>query len=125
MLDHEEGPAGRESRRPVQVVAAPEEIDIANAAGFEAALVAAASGGHSGFVADMSRTRFCDSSGISALVIAQRHALQEDSRLVLAVSPVVLRLLTLTGLDGVIPHFATLEEALGHATTDGSPSLNS
>jgi len=107
----------------VPVVAAPEEIDIANAAGFEAVLVAATRGGHSGFVADMTRTRFCDSSGISALVIAQRHALQEDCQLVLAVSPAVLRLLTLTGLDGVIPHFTSLEEALGHATTDGSPTL--
>jgi len=104
--------------RGVLVVAAPEEIDIANAAGVEAALVAAASSGHSRFVADMTRTRFCDSSGISALVMAQRRALQEDSQLVLAVSPAVLRLLTLTGLDTAIRHFATLEEALGHAATD-------
>jgi len=107
--------------RDVPVVAAPEEIDIANAAGLEAALVAAASGGHGRFVADMTSTRFCDSSGISALVVAQRHALQEGSQLVLAVSPAVLRLLTLTGLDGVIPHFTTLEEAIGHAVTDGPP----
>ena len=140
MLDREEGPAGpagpaddaltasqvaqipsatfpAEVVRGVLVVAVPEEVDIANADGLAAALDAAADDGHSRFVADMTRTRFCDSSGVSALVVAQRHALQEDSQLVLAVSPVVLRLLTLTGLDGVIPHFATLEDALRHAST--------
>jgi anti-sigma B factor antagonist len=105
----------------VLVVAAPEEVDIANADGLAAALVAAAGGGHRRFVADMTRTRFCDSSGISALVVAQRRARQEDSQLVLAVSPVVLRLLALTGLDGVIPHFPTLEKALRHArAVDGA-----
>ena len=50
------------------VVTAPEEIDIANAAGLQAALFEAARSelaepGRALVVVDMSRTRFCDSAG--------------------------------------------------------------
>ena len=110
----------------VPVVAAPEEIDITNAADLQAALLSAASDGAKGLVADMTRTRFCDSSGMHALVAAHRHALAEGRHLVLAISDTaVLRVLTLTGIDQIIPTFASLQEALGHVTADGSRSPGS
>jgi anti-anti-sigma factor len=56
----------------VLVVATPEEIDITNAAGLQAAILDAASDGRKGLVIDMTRTRFCDSSGIR--VLAAAHA---------------------------------------------------
>src|SRR5262245_12296366 len=52
----------------VPVVAAPEEIDITNAEALRSALLKEASNGHGTLVVDMTRTRFCDSSGLHALL---------------------------------------------------------
>ena len=125
----------------VPVVTAPEEIDIANAAGLRAALLEAAGGvpvvaapaeidatsagslrsalhdaaarGHGTFVVDMSRTRFCDSAGLNALVDGDWRARVEggEVRLVI-VAEAVARIVALTGVDRVIPVFGSLEEAL-------------
>jgi anti-sigma B factor antagonist len=99
----------------VPVVAAPEEIDVANAGLLRAALLDAAARGSGRFVVDLTRTRFCDTAGLHALVAAHRRTLTEDGR-VLLVTPGtgVLRILQITGLDRVIPHAASLEEALAH-----------
>jgi anti-sigma B factor antagonist len=100
----------------VPVVTAPEEVDISNAAGLVAALGEAAGTGNDWVVVDMTRTLFCDSSGISALAIEHRSAAQEGRRLLLAVSSAaVVRVLALTGVDELIPSFTTLEDALRHA----------
>jgi len=117
-----------EARFPVEVVGgvpvviAPEEIDITNAASLRAALLDAASDGHRRFVVDMTRTRFCDASGVHALAAAHQRALEEDRQLLLAVSgPAVLRVLAITGIDQIIPRFATLDEAVGQAPSGGAP----
>ena len=96
----------------VPVVTAPEEIDIANAAGLRAALLEAAGPGAM-VVVDMSRTRFCDSAGLNALVDGDRRARVEggEVRLVI-VAEAVARIVALTGVDRVIPVFASLDEAL-------------
>ena len=108
-----------EARFPVEmvqgvpVVAAPEEIDITNADGLGAALLQAGALGHGTFVVDMSRTRFCDSAGLHALVAAHRRARAEGGQLRLVVSgAAVLRIFAITGVDQVIPSFAALDEAL-------------
>jgi anti-sigma B factor antagonist len=103
----------------VPVVVTPEEIDITNAGGLRTALLEAARRGPGGFVVDMSRTQFCDTAGIHALVLAHKRAGAEsaDVRLVIT-GAAVLRIFAITGLDDVIPHFASLEEAL--AATSGS-----
>jgi len=101
----------------VPVVVAPEEIDITNAAGLRAALLEAAGRRPGGFVIDMSRTQFCDTAGIHALVRAHKHAVAEGSEIWLVVTgAAVPRIFAITGLDGVIPHFASLEEALAAAS---------
>ena len=100
----------------VPVVAAPEEIDITSADGLRAALVAAAARGHGTFVVDMSLTRFCDSSGLHALVAAHRRAQAEGGEVLLVIpDAAVLRVLAITGMDQVIPNFASLDEALAQA----------
>jgi anti-sigma B factor antagonist len=97
----------------VPVVTAPEEIDIANAAGLRAALLEAAGPGQATVVVDMSRTRFCDSAGLNVLVAADRLARAEggEVRLVIA-GEAVVRIVALTGVDRFMPIFASLEEAL-------------
>jgi anti-sigma B factor antagonist len=100
----------------VPVVAAPGEIDVTSADDLRTALVAAAARGHGTFVVDMSLTRFCDSSGLHALVAAHRRAQAEGGEMLLVVpGAAVLRILAITGVDQVIPNFASLGEALAQA----------
>jgi anti-sigma B factor antagonist len=104
----------------VPVVTAPEEIDLTNVPGLRAALQEAAAGGSPALVVDMTGTRFCDSAGLRVLVDAHKRAVAEGGAVLLAVpAAAVLRVLEITGIDQVIPHFASLDEAVAHAA--GSP----
>jgi anti-sigma B factor antagonist len=97
----------------VPVVAAPEEIDITNADGLRAALLEAAAHGHGSFVVDMSRTQFCDTAGLHALVGAHKRALAAGGEVRLVIpGAAVQRIFAITGLNHVIPSFATRQEAL-------------
>ena len=105
--------------RGVPVVVTPEEIDITNADELRSALLQAAERGDGDgrLVVDMTRTQFCDSSGLRTLLVARKRAQSDGSQLLLAASSApVLRLLALTGVDQMLPHYATLDEALGQAT---------
>jgi anti-sigma B factor antagonist len=97
----------------VPVVAAPEEIDITNAEALRSALLTAAAGGNGTLVVDMTRTRFCDSSALHALIAAHKRAGAEGREVLLVIpSTTVLRVFTLTAMDRVIPNFTSLAEAL-------------
>jgi len=99
--------------RGVPVVATPEDVDFTNAAGLRAALLESAALGSGTLVVDMTRTLFCDTAGLHALVGAHKRAQAEGGRVLLVlVGATVLRIFSITGLDGVIPHFPTLDEAL-------------
>src|SRR6185369_13207386 len=95
---------------------APEEIDITNAEALRAALLQAAANGHDTLVVDMTRTQFCDSSGLHTLIAAHRRAEAEGREVLLVIpSTAVLRVFALTGMDTVIPNFTSLAEALAQA----------
>ena len=98
----------------VPVVATPAEIDITNAGQLFAALLDAARTWHPVIVADMTGTRFCDSTGLYALITAHRRAQAEGSELhlVIPANGAVARVIALTALDTFIPCFSSLEEAL-------------
>ena len=104
----------------VPVVTAPEEIDITNAPELRSALLEAAAHGHGTLVADMTRTQFCDSSGLHTLLAAHKRAQAEGGELLLVISAApVLRVLAITGIDRMIPNFTTLDEALAQTSADG------
>jgi anti-sigma B factor antagonist len=108
--------------RGVPVVATPEEIDISNAEALRSALIRSVPNGHGALVVDMTRTRFCDSSGLHVLIAAHKRAQAEGRELLLVIpSTTVLRVFALTGMDRVIPNFASLAEALAQtaATANG------
>jgi anti-sigma B factor antagonist len=94
------------------VVSAPEEIDIGNAAQLRSALLRAAAG-HPVIVVDLSSTEFCDSSGRNVLIRALQRAQAHggEVRLVATTAP-VLRILSVTGVETVLPLFASVAEAL-------------
>jgi anti-anti-sigma factor len=60
----------------------------------------------------MSRTRFCDSAGLNALVGTARQTRAEGGEVRLVVVDAVARIVALTGVDRVIPIYASLEDAL-------------
>jgi anti-sigma B factor antagonist len=106
----------------VPVVTAPEEIDMVNAPKLEAALLEAASGGRGTLVADLSRTRFCDSAALHALVAAHKRAQAEGDELVLVIgSAAVLRIFAITGVDRVIASFPSLDDALAASRLNSRP----
>jgi anti-sigma B factor antagonist len=115
----------------VPVVAAPEEIDITSAPALRSALLEAAAHRHGTLVADMTLTRFCDSSGLNALLAAHKRAQAGGGELLLVIPAIaVLRVFAITGMDRVIPNFTSLDQALaqtsddrpnGHRRADGAP----
>jgi anti-anti-sigma factor len=109
----------------VPVVAAPEEIDITNAARLRAALLQAAAPGNGTLVVDMSRTQFCDSAALNVLVRAHKRAQAEGREVLLVIAAAtVLRIFAIIGIDHLIPNFPSLEEALAQApAVSGSPPL--
>jgi anti-sigma B factor antagonist len=97
----------------IPVVEVPEEIDIGNAASLRAVLTEAADQGHVTCIVDLSQTVFCDTAGLHVLVVMHKRALAEGGELRLVVPrPEVLRVFAVTGIDRVIPHFASLQQAV-------------
>ena len=105
----------------VPVVTAPEEIDITNALGLRSALLEAAEQGHGTLVLDMTRTQFCDSSGLHTLLAAHKRAQAAGGELLLVLSAThVLRVFAITGIDRMIPNFTSLDQALAQTSAAGS-----
>lgn len=98
----------------IPVVAAPAEIDTTRADQLRAVLLEAAGPGHPTVVVDMTRTVFCDASGLHTLLAAHKRAVSKggELRLVVPAGGAVSRVIHLTCLDHVIPCFASLASAL-------------
>ena len=114
-------------RRPVEVISgvpvvpAPEEIDMISAPELRSALLEAAAHGHGTLVVDMTRTQFCDSSGVHTLLTAHERAEAEGGELLLVISAaIVRRIFEITGLDRIIRNFPNLDEALAQTSAEGS-----
>ena len=99
----------------VAVVTPPAEIDLANAGALREAL-AAAGRDHVVVVVDLAANEFCDSTGISALVMARKQARAAggEVRLVLG-SPAVRRVFKVTGVDQMFRIFDSLPDAVAAA----------
>ena len=92
------------------VVTVPAEIDTINAGEVRQALLAA-SHDATVLIIDMSGTTFCDSAGVQAIIDTYNQVAATHTQLRL-VATAVLRILTLVGVDQVIPIYPTLEAAL-------------
>ena len=95
------------------VVTFPGEIDMSNAARVGEELNAAFDAGAAIVVADMSDTRFCDTSGIHALVMAHKRAKASNTRFRVVVRPGEVRqVLKIVRLDTVLALYPRLDIAL-------------
>ncbi|HET9331733.1 MAG TPA: STAS domain-containing protein [Steroidobacteraceae bacterium] len=101
------------------VVRVAAEIDATNAEEIRSQLLSVVNQGASVMVVDMSKTTFCDSAGVSALVRAFRRATESGTKFRLVVtSPSVERVLQITGVDRLIDTYPTVTEALGSEYAD-------
>lgn len=96
------------------VVTMPVEIDAVNAEAVRQALREGGSHGAAVLIIDMSGTMFCDSAGVQVLIEAYHRAAAARTRLRL-VATAVARILTLIGIDQLMPIYPTLEAALAEA----------
>jgi anti-sigma B factor antagonist len=97
----------------VAVVTLPVEVDVTNADMVREDLLAVLNHGAVLLVADLSKTTFCDSAGVSALVRTFRRAAASASGMRLVVStPAVARVLTITGVDRLLDIFPSVAASL-------------
>ncbi len=97
----------------VAVVTLPVEIDTTNADAVREDLLAVLNHGAVLLVADLSKTTFCDSAGVSALVRTFRRAAASASGMRLVVStPAVQRVLSITGVDRLLDIFPSVAACL-------------
>lgn len=95
------------------VVTLPAEIDVTNADAVREDLLAVLNEGAVLLVADLSKTTFCDSAGVSALVRTYRRASASAAGMRLVVStPAVQRVLSITGVDRLLDIFPSVAASL-------------
>ena len=97
----------------VAVVALPPEIDVTNADMVREELLGALNQGATLLIADLSKTSFCDSAGVSALVrVFRRAATSESAMRLVASTPAVQRVLSITGVDRLVDTFPSVAASL-------------
>jgi len=106
----------------VAVVTLPAEIDVTLADSVRDELLAILGQGAVLLIADLSKTEFCDSAGVSSLVRTYRQASTSGSALRLVVgTPSVQRVLSITGVDRLVDVFPSVAASL--AGTPGAVDL--
>jgi anti-anti-sigma factor len=103
------------------------EIDISNAEAVEDALEGAMGNTDSGLILDLSNVTYVDSAGIRVLFRLATRLRTRRQRLRLAIpeTAVVKVVLSVSGLDRVVPLSASVDDAIVHLSVpdsaDGSP----
>ena len=94
-----------------QLVAIHGDVDLKTAREFRAALDDAAQDGKPRLIVDMSDVPFMDSSGLAAVIGAQK-AFKDRTRLVVVCPDNLRRLFEVTRLDSIVSVVGSLPEAL-------------
>jgi anti-sigma B factor antagonist len=94
------------------VVTLPERVDESNAGQIQGELMSVISGGATVLIADMTATISCDHGGADAVAGAFQRAIVSGTELRLVVTAEhVLRVLSLSGVDHLVPIYPSLEAA--------------
>jgi anti-anti-sigma factor len=107
----------------VPVLRAPAEIDFTTSGELRAILLQWHGRGHATAVVDLTATMFCDLAGLRELMRAHQQAVAAGGGLRLVTPPdgALARIFGIAGLDGVIPHFATVKQALAQLPAAAGP----
>ena len=89
-----------------------EKLDMHIAPTLKSELVLVSGNGEKNIVLDLSNCRYCDSSGLSAILVANRLCKNSNGTFVLTgLNDAVERLITISQLDTVLNITGTIEEA--------------
>lgn len=95
----------------------PPEIDISIADAIRDELLVVVNQGPTVLITDMSKTTFCDSAGVRALVRTFRRATESSTKMRLVVATrAVERVLQITGVDRLIETYPNVASALGSSS---------
>ena len=104
------------------IVTLPEQIDVSDAGQIREQLLSVINRGAAALIADLTATLSCDHAGTEAVLRAYQRALISGTQLRLVVTaPIVQRVLSVSGLDRLIPIYPSLEAAIA-AGTPASPA---
>ncbi len=94
------------------VIALPEHIDVSTAGQIREELLSVINRGAKALIADLAATISCDHAGADALVRAYQRAVISGTELrIVVTAPNVRRMLSLNGLDRLVPIYPSLEAA--------------
>ena len=104
----------------VQIFELTGSLDIATSPAVRAALTDASERGDHKLIVDLHKVDFLDSTGLGALIGAQRRAREFEGEVrLVAKEGQILRLLRITGLLKVFAVYATLDDAIKNGTRVG------
>lgn len=96
----------------VAVLALPAEVDVSSADQLRDELLALIQQGVTALIVDLSETTFCDSAALGALITAHSRAAETAAELrLVAAQPTVSRVMTIVGVDRLIPVYPTVAAA--------------
>jgi anti-anti-sigma factor len=101
------------------VVTLPEHVDVSDSAQLRDQLLAVINRGAAVLIVDMTATASCDHATVDALARAFQRAAVSGTQLRLVVTaPVVGRVLSIEGLDRLVPIYPSLDAAMAAGTPD-------
>lgn len=102
----------QENHTLIQVL--EEKLDTHIAPTLKSELVLVSGNGERNIILDLSKCRYCDSSGLSAILVANRLCKNANGTFVLTgLNDAVERLITISQLDTVLNITKTIEEGVG------------
>ncbi|GAB4280698.1 MAG: hypothetical protein Kow0068_05040 [Marinilabiliales bacterium] len=97
-----------------------EKLDTHVAPSLKSELVLIAGNGEKNIILDLSKCRYCDSSGLSAILVANRLCKNANGIFVLTgLQSAVERLITISQLDTVLNITNTVDQAIDFILQDG------
>ncbi|MBN2486949.1 MAG: STAS domain-containing protein [Bacteroidales bacterium] len=98
-----------------------EKLDTHIAPTLKSELVLVSGNGEKNIILDLSKCRYCDSSGLSAILVANRLCKNANGTFVLTgLNDAVERLITISQLDTVLNITKTIEEGVGLIAESGN-----
>ncbi len=102
----------RQDNQTATILSQVEKLDITNASGLKAELVLLNKNGVNSIILDLSKTRYCDSSGLSAILIANRLCKDGNGKFILSgLQPNVMKIIQISQLESVLLIEPDLEAA--------------
>lgn len=95
-----------------KLVSKVEKVDASNASEMKDLFTQLQNTSRNKIIVDLSETKYCDSSGLSALLAGHRYCRDTNGKFIICgAQPMVQKLITIAQLDRVLSMVSTIEEA--------------